>query len=108
MCPNRFFSISLRSAWSLSDLPPRELEIEPGQKLDVETGFLWSELVPLGKQRTKPPVCQWSCREAERGSHAWAEEMLPREVFACGTRYRLVLSHVWEGPEPETAAGLVI
>lgn len=56
MCPNRFFSISLRSAWSLSDLPPRELEIEPGQKLDVETGFLWSELVPLGKQRTKPPV----------------------------------------------------
>lgn len=30
-----------------------------------------------------------------------------REVFAHGTRYSLVLSHTWEGPEPERTAWLV-
>lgn len=33
--------------------------------------------------------------------------MLGREVFACGTQYSLVLSHVWEGPELQKTAGLV-
>lgn len=61
MCPNRFFSISLRAAWSLSDLPSspcREppVEAEPGHKLDLETRLVRSHLAPLGKQRTKPPV----------------------------------------------------
>lgn len=32
--------------------------------------------------------------------------MLGREGFACGTRYSLVLSHIWEGLEPEATAGL--
>lgn len=34
--------------------------------------------------------------------------MLGKEVFVClWTLYSLVLSHVWEGPELETTAGLV-
>lgn len=59
VCAPTGFSLSaLKSACSLSDLPPRELEpeAEPGQKLDFETRPLWSHLDPQGRQCIKPPV----------------------------------------------------
>ena len=68
VCAPTGFSVpASKSAWRLSDLHPtplsRELEseAEPGQKLDLETGLLWSHLAPPGRQCTKPPVSGLSC-----------------------------------------------
>lgn len=95
--------------------PPRELEAEAesGQKLDSETGLLWSQPSPAEKAVHKASCVRTELLRGQRSSLVWAEarsweERCCREVFACGTRHSLVLSHSWEGPEPEDGgAGLL-
>lgn len=91
--------------------PPRELEpkAEPGQKLDLKTGFLWSQPGPRRKAPHKASCVQLGCWKLSRILPVgWLLEgkMLEREELAFGTRYSPVLSHIWEGPEPEATAGL--
>lgn len=117
VCAPTGFSLSAsKSAWSLSDLPPRrdlESEAEPGQKLNSETGLLWSQTSPTEKAVHKASCVRAELLRGKQSSLVWAEassweERCCREVFACGTRYSLVLSHSWEGPEPEdSGAGLL-
>ena len=120
VCAPTGFSLSAsKSAWCLSDLPPQpprrelESEAEPGQKLNSETGLLWSQPSPTEKAVHKASCVRAELLRGQRSSLVWAEassweERCCREVFACGTRYSLVLSHSWEGPEPEdSGAGLL-